>query len=370
MVAGVHLADALFWSGRGDEALVWAAELVARAMAAGDRRAILCARLQEAAIASWREPQGASERLEGLLNEAEPELAAAEDEYGLFLAARVRGHIANFRGRFGEVANAFDEVAKRGLRAGLNLDVSGWQAVGRYLGPTPLPELLGWIDRLDRAQTRGPYVRSMYAGALAMSGRLDEARTLLAALLEELNERGNEAEIARVQRNLAMRLEELAGDPEAAAVAGQTGCVNLEERGDRSILSTAAPRLARVLCQLGRLDEAEYWAEKGRELGAGDNAETQFGWRQAMALVGARRGEAEEATRLAREAVLIALETDMLNDQGDVYFDLGEVLALSGNSADAGEAYDRALDCYERKGNIVSASRTRERRRQLAFAAG
>ena len=332
LVASVHLADALFWAGQGDEALVWASELAARAEAAGDRRTILCARLQEAAIASWREPQGASERLEGLVIEAEPELAAVGDEYGLFLAARARGHIANFRGRFDAVASAFDDVAERGSRAGLNLDVSGWQAVGRYLGTTPLPELLRWIESLDRAQTRGPYVRSMYAGALAMSGRLEEARTLLAVLLEELHERGDQAEIARVQRNLAMRLEELAGNPEAAAAAGETGCAKLEERGDHSILASTAPRLARILCQLGRLDAAEYWAEKGRELGAHDDAETQFRWRQAKALIAARRGRTEEAIGLARAAAEIALGTDMLNDQGDVYCDLGEVLTPPGTA--------------------------------------
>jgi tetratricopeptide (TPR) repeat protein len=126
--------------------------------------------------------------------------------------------------------------------------------------------------------------------------------------------------------------------------------------------------LARVLCELGRLDEAEEWAERGRELGASDDAVTQQLWRQAKAKLLARRGKLAEAARLAREAVAIALETDMLNDQGDAYADLGEVLALA-NDPGAPEALGRALDCYERKGNIVSAERTRTALQQLATAA-
>jgi hypothetical protein len=78
-----------------------------------------------------------------------------------------------------------------------------------------------------------------------------------------------------------------------------------------------------------------------------------------------RRGRAEEAARLAREAVEFALRTDMLDEQGTAFADLGEVLELAGGAAGAAEAYERALDCYERKGNIVSAERTRERLQAL-----
>ena len=72
----------------------------------------------------------------------------------------------------------------------------------------------------------------------------------------------------------------------------------------------------------------------------------------------------DDAVRLAREAVDIALDTDFLNDQGDAFFDFGEVLALSGDEAGSAEAYARALECYERKGNVVSAERTRGAARQ------
>jgi len=360
VVAGIHLAEALYWGGQRGKALTWTREFAARAEAADDRRALLCARLEEAAILIWSEP-GTSERLDALVAEAEPEFTTADDEYGLYVAARARGLLANLRGRTEAVTAAYDDAAEHGRRAGLTVDVSGAQASGRYAGTTPVQELLSWIESLDPAQMRGVHVRSFQVGALAMSGRLDEARSVVATMLEELQDRGDQAEFRRVQAFLTSLIEELAGNPAAAAAAGEAHCAILQERGAIGELSTFAPTLARVLCQLGRIDEAEHWSQKGRQLGEEDDAATQTRWRQANALVAARRGQREEAVALAREAVAIALETDMLNDQGDAFFDLGEVLTLAEHPFSAAEAYEQARERYERKGNLLSAERTRER---------
>jgi tetratricopeptide (TPR) repeat protein len=75
----------------------------------------------------------------------------------------------------------------------------------------------------------------------------------------------------------------------------------------------------------------------------------------------ARRGELAEAERLAREAVAMGEETDMIDTQADAYADLAEVLSLAGRSEEAIEAFDQALGRYERKGNVVMAERMRER---------
>ena len=68
-----------------------------------------------------------------------------------------------------------------------------------------------------------------------------------------------------------------------------------------------------------------------------------------------------EAERLAREAVAIGEGTDALNWQGDAYADLAEVLLLGGKAEEAAAALERALDRYERKGNLVMAQRMRDR---------
>ena len=119
--------------------------------------------------------------------------------------------------------------------------------------------------------------------------------------------------------------------------------------------------LAQAFDELGRLDEAEAWASRAAELGASDDVVTQMLWRQVKAKVAARRGEHAEAERLAREALAMGAETDLLNDVADAYADLGEVLALAGREDEAAAAFAEALARYERKENLVMAERTRAR---------
>jgi tetratricopeptide (TPR) repeat protein len=158
-----------------------------------------------------------------------------------------------------------------------------------------------------------------------------------------------------------VELEMLAGNPAAAVELGIEGCRLLEELGERGWLSTASAELAQALYAIDRLDEAETWARRSRELGASDDLATQALWRQVDAKVLARRGHAEEAERLAREAVAIADPTQQLLLRADSHADLATVFELVGKLADACAALERALDLYERKGNVVEAQRVRAR---------
>ena len=92
----------------------------------------------------------------------------------------------------------------------------------------------------------------------------------------------------------------------------------------------------------------------------------QMLWRQARGKVLARRGELDEGERLAREAVALAAETDMLNAHADALLDLAEVLTLA--DQDARAELEQALALYERKGNLVMAERTRSRLAELTAA--
>jgi tetratricopeptide (TPR) repeat protein len=153
----------------------------------------------------------------------------------------------------------------------------------------------------------------------------------------------------------------LAGDPATAAELGAEGCRQLEQLGEHSFQSTTAANVARALYELGRLKQADEWADRAMQHAASDAAATQMSWRQVRAKVLARRGEHAEAEQLARDAVAIADETDCVNAQGDTNADLAEVL-LHGGKADAAKAaFERALDRYERKGNLVMARRMRDR---------
>jgi class 3 adenylate cyclase len=84
---------------------------------------------------------------------------------------------------------------------------------------------------------------------------------------------------------------------------------------------------------------------------------------EALRALLARRGEFHEGERLAREAVALAEETDMLNAHADALIDLAEVLTLA--DQDGRAELEQALALYERKGNLVMAERARSRLAEL-----
>ncbi len=123
---------------------------------------------------------------------------------------------------------------------------------------------------------------------------------------------------------------------------------------------TFAAMVAFALYALGRHDEAAHFAELSRELAEESDVLAQVNWRQAMAKVMARRGDAVEALRLAREAVALMEQTDGLNHAGDALVDLAEVLNLVGQPDESAERLKSALRLYEQKENLVSAAKVRE----------
>ena len=50
-----------------------------------------------------------------------------------------------------------------------------------------------------------------------------------------------------------------------------------------------------------------------------------------------------------------------MNNQGDAFWDLGEVLAAAGRTEEAAEALEQALERYERKKNLAMAAQVRRR---------
>jgi tetratricopeptide (TPR) repeat protein len=107
------------------------------------------------------------------------------------------------------------------------------------------------------------------------------------------------------------------------------------------------------------VDEADELAATSAELAAGDDLITQAMWRGVRARAALRRGRAEEAESLAREAVALASRTDFVNHRADALADLGMVLRALGPNAGAQAAFDEALALYEGKGNVVAAERLR-----------
>ncbi len=288
---------------------------------------------------------------------------AAGDDLALYIAYSALAEVAFMRGQMDAALEAYERAAAHARQAGhLPPSPLAARAGARFFGTTPVSELLAWLDENEPRAGRDhwpPCVPGRGAG---------DARSLRRGARDP---RRDACGAGRARRRNPARgasppfesvdVELLAGDPAAAAEFGAEGCRLLEELGEQSFLSTAAANLAQALYALDRLDEADAWAGRAAELGASDDAATQMLWRQVRAKVLARRGEHAEAERLAREAVAIGDETDMLNAQGDAYADLAEVLLLGGKADEAAAALEQALERYERKGNLVMARRMRDR---------
>ncbi len=359
------LADALFWGGRGGTALRHAGSIAERASAAGDRVGELCGRIQEGLFRTFLEPEGATEKLAALVEQALPVFEAAGDDLALYIGYSALGHVANTRGQGDARLDACERAFVHAQQAGLPHDLYEWRGAARFGGTTPFPELLAWLDEQEGRGARTYYLRSCRAGVVARLGRFDEAQAILAEVRAELAERGGGIRLAVTIGHALVDLELLAGDPAAAVELGEEGCRLFEELGEKTWQSYTAGKLAQAYYALDRLDESEAWASRAGELGASDDALAQMFSGQVRAKVIARRGELAEAERIARGAVAIGEETDALDAQGDTYADLAEVLSLAGRSKEATEALEQALARYERKGNLVMAGRTRERLRAL-----
>ena len=355
------LVDALYEGGHGHDALRRADALTKRAADAGNQVGELCGRIKASLIRLLLGPAVTTDHLAALLDQALPVLEAAGNDLALYIGYSALGEVENFRARMDALLEAYERAAAHARLAGLPYQLLLERAQGRYFGATPVSELLAWLDEPEARESRDIPLRMYRARALSMLGRFDEARALLAHVRAELADRGGGSLLATVMCRTSFDVELLAGDPAAAAKFGEQGCMLYEELGEISRLSSAAGRLAQALYALDRLEEADAWIDRCVELGSSDDVLNEMLWRQPRAKVLARRGEHGEADRLAREAVAIGEETDLLDAHGDAYADLAEVLLLGGDAADAAAALEQALARYQRKGNLASSQRVQTR---------
>ncbi len=363
-----ELVDALFGSGRIEDALRRAEMLAERAAIAGDHVGELSGRIRAGTIRTFLESEAVAEQLSALVERALPVFETAGDDVALRTAHEARGQVANMLGRMDAGLAAYEQADDHARRAGLPERNLGWRGTFRVMGTTPAADTLAWLDEIKARESRNHWMRLNCARALAMLGRFDEGRTIFAAVRVECMERGERLMLAFAYWGW-LDLELLAGHAVEAAEFGLEACRLYEELGERAQLSSVAGDLALALYAAKHFDEAETWADRSAELGSSDDALTQMLWRQAKAKVLARRGEHAEAERLAREAVVIGEDSDFLDGQGDAFADLAEALLVAGKADEAAGALEQALERYERKGNVVSAAGARLQLAELQSAA-
>jgi predicted ATPase len=292
-------------------------------------------------------------------------LEQAGDDAALARAWWVVGGMRWVRCEFG----AAEEMMMRSLthaeRAGAQhelLRARSYVALAAIEGPTPVPEALRrcreLLDQAKGEQVLEAGIGYAMASGEAMLGRFDEARRLAArsaAIYEELGQ-----PLARAAWcQWPGMVELLAGDPEAAERIFRSGYETLVSLGEKLNLSSIAVSLAEALYLQGQDDEAEKLTVESEEASSAEDVWAQVAWRCTRAKILARRGDLEDAERLARDALGLIAETDALTMHAHALISLADVLAAADKLEEAAESAAEGIRLYEAKGNVVAAEKAR-----------
>jgi len=336
---------------------------VATAVALDDRAAELHARIERQFARMFAEATPVEEST-SLAAAAIPELEALGDELALARAwwLKSSGDLAACRWR--ARAQAIEKALEHARRADAGIQMvgtlGGLLAQALLHGPIPAPQALERVGQLagelelDAAHT-GPVLASR-AGLLAMSGRIDEARAELgraAALNEEFGLRFRRA----TQGFVAAQIELAAGDLVAAERELRVSSDALSDYGAATSATTHVALLAEVLCRGGSFDQADEEASRVAASAAADDLLAQVLWRTAHARALAQKGAADEARRLANEALALCDGIEFPFLQVVALAAAAEVDGETGDPRSRSQLLDAARAIADAKGNIVERAR-------------
>ena len=361
----IELSEALQGTGALGEAQRVLDEAAAEAEAAGDNRVRARANV-EAAFTQLHTWEGPLDMFVPLSDEAVAVFEATGDDVGLSRALMLHAYITFIRCRLAETEEILDRAIEHAQRTDsrrLVADLLHVRARAALRGPTTVTAAMEWCEaarELDAGDLGlDAFVRGELAVLEAMRGRFDEARTLSAEAERILLDLGRTLALAFVRAD-AGAVELLAGNAGTASAILRSACDTLVEIGERGNLSTYAALLAEALADQGDDDGADKYALLSEDTALREDIQSQVLWRNARTRILCRAGDLADAQVLADESVALAEQTDDLNLTGDALVALGGVLAAEQNPTQASKAYHRAVELYERKGNVTSAARARE----------
>ena len=301
-------------------------------------------------------------------------LERAQDNASLAAAARLLAVAHGNAGRYGDSADMAARAIEYATLAGDERQRSKaachYAQVATY-GPTPVADAVRRCEELlERAngdrRTEG-IVTGLLARLHAMQGNLEHARALYARGRALLQDMGRSVAASSTSID-SCSVEMLAGDPGGAERELRRDYAELEQMGEKGLLSTIAGELARALYAQGAYDEAHRFTVRAQRLAADEDILSQALWRMVRAKVLAQRGTLPEAQRFARKAVELLQPTGDLISQAEALMDLAEVLERAGEIEEAQAALAGARSLFERKGDVVSGGRAQERLSALAAA--
>ena len=290
------------------------------------------------------------------------DFAAFNDDRGICNTLQLEGalHWSHSRSAAAEYAwqRAADYARKANDRRQL-ADIFSWLASAALWGPTPAPEGIrrckGYLDEIGNHPIGRAEILLNLAGLHAMQDDFTAAQAALGTAKSMLETLGPTMTATMIQP--AALIAMLAGDPVTAERYLRVEYDSLYEMGERRFLPSTAAELARAIAAQGpsRYDEAIELLTLSREAAAEDDLSPQAVGQGLYARILADRGSCREAEELARSAVALAAQTDLLSEHADTLLELSHVLAAAGQIPEAHAIAAEALDLYQRKGNLPGA---------------
>ena len=336
-------------------------EALAVARAAGDRRVESLAQIERASLRDYTD---SSSDLDELRRVAERSIGVFEelgDDEALAQACSLLAEVHWTRGHFAAMEEVLERALAHAERAGDERErafILYALARAAFLGPMPVDTAL---RRCEQVSAQAGTDRMLAAAVLppagglhALRGDFEQARFLYTSARAKFEEFGLRAALAALPL-YSGPIELLAGDSHAAEHELDRGRRLLEEMGDRSRLSTTCAFLAQALYAQGRYAAADAAALAAAAATTPHDSYTQAVWRGTHARVLVRRGELEEAERVALEGAAIASQTDSPDLAGDALLVLADVLTVGSRTTEAAAHAREALRHYRAKGNKVSS---------------
>jgi transcriptional regulator with XRE-family HTH domain len=296
------------------------------------------------------------------LGEVLTESEAAGDRFCAWRARVALAAIASARGSFSTAVRFLEEAVRdEPFDPVVHDDVYG-QLAQAYAASGQAHRAVDLLERcLDELGDEDPMLEARYAVllsyALSDAGDLARAEEVVQRALERAEDADDPYMRVRLYWSMA-RLASAEGRATVALTNVRKAIALLQVTDDTLHLARAHILAANIALKrddataaAGHLDNGE------RLLGKAPDAEDMIELKHCRSRVATLRGDAKEATDLAREALAL-IGDESPSDQGRLNAALGDALALAGDTDGAGEAFSRAVELLEEQSRWRDATAT------------
>jgi class 3 adenylate cyclase len=228
------------------------------------------------------------------------------------------------------------------------------------LGPTSCDEAVRKIETVRRGlaahRVVDASIRLYLAELLGMMGRFADASSHVDEVRVVFDDLGQRRWLAAAEGTAGL-ITWWSGSPEAAE-PDLRSCYEFSRERGGEIWGREAANFARVLLDLGRIDEADHVTMTIADGTPEHEVESQIVWRSVRSRVLAARGDGAGGMDLARESVRLAEGTDFISLLAPALLDLAWCQRSVDEPGDT-ELAERATALFKGKGDRVGASISR-----------